>query len=241
MRALLIALVIAGSQAAAAAQSDDARPIIASQLQALMDATSAGDSAVWDRLLDPDCLYVEEDDTIKSKAEMVKENVPLPKGISGTIKVELLRFHQDGDVAWAVSRDHEKENYFGQALRGAEYLSTTTWRKETSGWKLIAAQVLAEPIDPPAISLPPAILADYAGTYRLKDSNMTYTIAGDGNGLHGTRAGRPATDLKPELKDVFFVAGQPRIRLIFQRDAAGHVIGYVSRREGRDVVWKKTG
>jgi hypothetical protein len=39
---------------------------------------------------------------------------------------------------------------------------------------------------------------------------------------------------------VFFVAGQPRTRKIFQRDAAGKITGFVDRREGIDLVWKKT-
>lgn len=222
----------------AAAQPDDARPIVAKQLQALMDATSNGNAKTWDRLLDANCLYVEEDDSIKSKADMVKEAVPLPKGISGTIKVEVLRFHQDGDIAMAVSRDHETENYFGQILH-AEYLSNTTWRREPDGWKLIAAQVLAEPIDPPAIVLPPAQLVEYAGTYKLKDSEVTYTVSANGDELRGARKGKPASVLHAELKDVLFIARQPRIRMIFRRDASGRITGFVSRREGRDVVWVK--
>jgi uncharacterized protein DUF4440 len=233
---LLLAILIA--MPASAAQTNDARPVITRQLQALMDATSSGDATVWERLLAPDCLYVEEDDTIKSKADMMKETVPLPKGISGTIRVEILRFHQDGDIAVAVHRDHETENYFGQVLH-AEYLTTTTWRHGVDGWRLIAGQVLAEPIDPPAVKLPPAALAEYAGTYRLENSSMTYSVAANGAELLGARAGKPPTLLNAELKDVFFVAGKPRIRMIFQRDTDGRIVGYASRREGRDAVWDR--
>lgn len=233
---LLLAIFIA--MPASAAQTNDARPVITRQLQALMDATSSGDANVWDRLLAPDCFYVEEDDTIKSKADMMKETVPLPKGISGTIKVEVLRFHQDGDIAVAVHRDHETENYFGQVLH-AEYLTTTTWRHGADGWRLVAGQVLAEPIDPPTVKLPPAALAEYAGTYRLRNSNMTYSVAAHGAELTGARAGKLPALLNAELKDVFFVAGQPRIRMIFQRDTDGRIVGYASRREGRDAVWDR--
>ncbi len=236
-RAFALLAILAASAPAAAAQPD-ARAIIASQLQALMDATSAGDASIWNRLLDPSCLYVEEDDTVKSKADMVKESVPLPKGISGSIRVEILRFRQAGDIAVAVHRDHETENYFGQLLH-AEYLSTTTWRREPQGWRLIAAQVLAEPVDPPAMRLPAGQLGEYAGIYKLKNSDATYAITANGNALHGARSGKPPVVLDAELRDVFFVAGQPRTRIVFQRDALGRVSGYVSRREGRDVVWEK--
>ena len=237
MRHVFAVLAIAAiTSAASAAQQQDARPTIVRQLQMLMDATSNGDAGVWERMLDPDCLYVEEDDTVKSKADMVKETVPLPKGISGTINVELLRFHQDGDIAVAVHRDHETENYFGQILH-ADYLSTTTWRREGAGWKLIAGQVLAEPVDPPAVRLTRAQLAQYAGAYRLRDSMASYTVTANSDALRGGRSGKPPALLQAELTDVFFIAGQPRTRIIFQRDALGRVRGFVSRREGRDVVW----
>jgi hypothetical protein len=33
--------------------------------------------------------------------------------------------------------------------------------------------------------------------------------------------------------------GAPRSRRIFSRDASGHIIGFVDRREARDIVWKR--
>jgi hypothetical protein len=57
----------------------------------------------------------------------------------------------------------------------------------------------------------------------------------------GTRESRPPVELKAELADVLFVPGQPRSRDIFQRDAKGRIIGFVSRREERDVVFKRIG
>jgi hypothetical protein len=44
-----------------------------------------------------------------------------------------------------------------------------------------------------------------------------------------------------EGPDVFFVAGQPRTRRIFVRDAQGKVVGFVDRREGEDIRWNKKG
>ena len=56
-----------------------------------------------------------------------------------------------------------------------------------------------------------------------------------------TDKGKPATELKAELADVLFVPGQPRTRDIFQRDTNGHIIGFLSRREERDIVFKRIG
>jgi ketosteroid isomerase-like protein len=232
--ALLAAIAVLSTPAFA---DDPTQAIIQKQLQALSDSLPAGDVSMWEKYLDPDCLYVQEDDTISTKAEMLKQVTPMPKGMGGHIEVEILRFHRDGDVAVAVARDHETENYFGQTLH-AEYLYTSTWRKRTDGWKLIAEQVLAEPIDPPSITMPPEKLADYVGRYKLKDSDVVYTIAMADGKLTGARGTRSAT-LNAEVADVFFVTGQPRIRKIFQRDASGKITGFVDRREGRDVVWIK--
>ena len=77
----------------------------------------------------------------------------------------------------------------------------------------------------------------YAGRYAAND--LIYVIARDGDRLMGGREGKPPVALTPELPDVFFAAGQLRTRKIFQRDPAGKVTGFLDRREGVDVVWKK--
>jgi hypothetical protein len=54
------------------------------------------------------------------------------------------------------------------------------------------------------------------------------------------REGRPARHFRPELSDVFFEPGEPRTRRIFERDAQGQITGFVDRREGRDVRWRRS-
>jgi hypothetical protein len=54
------------------------------------------------------------------------------------------------------------------------------------------------------------------------------------------RDGRPEAELKAEAADLFFVPGSPRSRKVFFRDAGGHVTGFADRREGNDIVWRRT-
>ena len=216
----------------------DSRATILKQEQKMADAIAAGDKPVWDKYLDPDVIYAEEDDTYKGKAAMVEEIRPLPKGLGGTIKIALLSYHEDGDVAVALFRQNETEQYFGQTIH-AKYLTNTTWRKRADEWKQIAGQVLAEKTDPPAVALPAAQLTQYAGTYRLKNSDPTYTLAVVEGQLTGTRNGHKPATWNAETPDVFFIAGDPRIRKIFQRDATGKITGFVERRESWDIVWQK--
>jgi ketosteroid isomerase-like protein len=212
--------------------------LITGYMQAMSDAIASGNAAVWDKYLDPNVIFAEEDDTYKGKADMLKEIVPLPKGSSGTIRVELLSYHEEDGIAVALFRQNETEHYFGQTIY-AKYLTSTTWRKRPDGWKLIASQVLAEKIDPPAIALPAKQLAQYVGKYQLKDSAATYSLQLVGGQLIGTRDARKPVTWNAEASDVFFLSGDPRIRKIFQRNASGKINGFIERRESWDVVWLK--
>jgi hypothetical protein len=212
--------------------------LITGYMQAMSDAIASGNAAVWDKYLDSNVIFAEEDDTYKGKADMLKEIVPLPKGLSGVIRVELLSYHEENGIAVAVFRQNETEHYFGQTIY-AKYLTSTTWRKRADGWKLIASQVLAEKTDPPAINLPLKQLEQYVGKYQLKDSAATYSLQLVDEQLMGTRDARKPATWNAEASDVFFLGGDPRIRKIFQRDATGKVTGFIERRESWDIVWLK--
>lgn len=238
MRTFFCAVATVSTLAITPAFAEDLSATLTRQSQELYDAVSNGDAKVWEKYLDIDAVYVDEAGAVTLRDELVKQIVPLPKGISGEIKVETLQTKVHGDTAVTVHREHETENYFGQVLH-AEYLTTTVWRKEASGWKVISVQALAELKDPPAIALSAAKLDDYAGTYKMKDGDLTYAVTRDGDKLSGARGGKTPVVLNAEAQDVFFVTGQPRSRKIFQRDARDKVIGFVDRREGRDIVWTK--
>ncbi|MEO7735474.1 MAG: DUF4440 domain-containing protein [Kofleriaceae bacterium] len=239
--AIVLGSMFTGCASGPAVRASDAVPdasaVLKQQTQALLDAVTAGDPKVWDRYLDPQVIYVSEAGDVEGKAQLLAEVKPLPAGISGRIEIGKLEVRQHGDVAIVFHVDEESENYFGHPLH-AQYLNVVTWRLGGDGWKLIAAQVYASLLDPPAITLPADQLDDYVGTYDLTDA-IHYTIRRDGAQLVGERTGRPAQPLQVEARDVVFVAGQPRSRKIFQRDAHGRVTGFADRRESRDVVWPR--
>jgi ketosteroid isomerase-like protein len=216
----------------------DDHALITQQEQEMADAVASGGTAVWDKYLDPSVIIAEEDGSYNGKADMLKEIQPLPKGLGGEIRVVLLSYHEDGDTAVALFRQVETEPYFGQTIH-ANYLTSTTWKKRADGWKQIQGQVLAERTDPPAIALPAAELQKFVGTYKLKDSEPTYTLTVLDGKLMGARNGRPAAEWKAETRDVFFIPGDNRIRKIFQYDANGKVTGFIERRESWDIVWEK--
>jgi ketosteroid isomerase-like protein len=233
-------IIVAILTALAAPALADNRVRITQYEQELSDAITNGKPRVWLKYLDPDVIYAEEDDSYKGKDGMIKEVRPLPQGLGGEIKVELLSYHEDGDTAVALFRQHETERYYGQTIH-ASYLLSTVWKKRADGWRQIEGQVLAEKTDPPSIALPAIDLQKFAGTYKLKDSEPTYTITLNDGKLMGGRTGRAPSEWNAETRDVFFIKGDPRIRQIFQYDATGRVTGFIERRESWDIVWNKAG
>jgi hypothetical protein len=236
MKSLFLLLALFPVQSRAA---DSTIELLRVKDQALLDAIAPGDHKVWEAALAADAVYVDENGLIMNRADFMKQLQPLPSGASGTLRIASYSANVDGFVAIVINTDDEEENYHGQVLH-ARYLMTETWRLQAGDWKLHLVHAYAIVKDPLAIPLPAKDLQEYAGRYS-GGSDLTYVIEWNGKGLVGGRAGRSLTPLQAEVRDVLYVPGQPRTRKIFQRDANGKVIGFVDRREGEDLVWKREG
>ena len=221
------------------AAADD--PALAAELQAktqkLVDAIAPGHQSVWDVETDPALIFVTESNEVFSKPALLKELTPLPKGLVGNIKVTEYKLQRHGDTAVATYIADESLDYHGQLLK-TKFRTTDAWHRTAAGWKMISSMTEAVLGDPPAIALPPAKLAEYAGHYQLTPK-IHYTVRVDGGRVYGKRSDRPEAELKAEGPDIFFVAGSPRSRKVFYRDASGKVTGFGDRREGQDIKWKR--
>src|SRR5262249_18415630 len=141
-----------------------------------------------------------------------------------------------GDTATVYYAEDEKENFHGQQLH-ARYLVTEAWQKNSGEWKLLLEHVYAVLNEPPTLTLSAHELDAYVGRYLAGD--LPYVIKRDGDHLVGGREGKPPAAIAVELHDVLFIPGQLRTRKIFQRNSDGKVVGFLDRREGVDIVWKK--
>ncbi|HTL93211.1 MAG TPA: DUF4440 domain-containing protein, partial [Steroidobacteraceae bacterium] len=204
--------------------------------QALVDALAPAQRGVWEHYADAALTYVTEDNEVKSRTELLADMKPLPPGSSGWIVVQEFRCSDFGSFAVTTYVMDEHETIEGHELH-ARYRGSDTWRATAAGWRLIAAQVFAIPLDPPRGAAAGA-LADYEGVYALSGSTRQ-TIRLDGDHLLAERPGRAAQPLLPESGDVFFTPGRPRTRRIFTRAPDGHVRGFADRREGTDLVWTR--
>jgi len=205
--------------------------------QALLDAIAPGDAKVWEAALAADAVYVDENGEIIHRADFMKQLTPLPAGSTGSIAISSYSAQQSGDVVTVIHIDDEDETYHGQHLK-AQYLMTETWQNQKGAWKLLLVHAYSVLKEPKSVVLSSGELDAYVGRYAAAP-DLTYTIRKDGDHLMLEREGRPATPLKAELKDVFFVSGQLRTRKIFERDPSGRVIRFFDRREGGDLVWNR--
>jgi Domain of unknown function (DUF4440) len=228
--------------ALAAIQSAAAEPDVAAiqkrlraDDQALLNAIAPGDTAVWDRLLAKDAVYVDENGTILRRDRFLAALKPLPAGSSGHIDIVQYEATIRGNVALVIHKDDERENFHGIPLH-ADYLMTETWVKEGAEWRLALVHAYVVAKDPPVIKSAAKVLDEYEGHYRAAE-DLSYVIRREGDHLIGERQGLPPVTLAQEASDVFFVAGQPRDRKIFRRDADNRIVDFVDRREGEDLVF----
>lgn len=237
---LAIAAVALAASAHAASPSDDAtvRALIQRQSQEFSDASASGDRAVLARYLDDRVIFVNEGGDIATKADILDGAAPSPAGVHNELKQVDFRVElHGGDTAVTSFKDLSTFTFHGQVLHAA-YLSTEVWHRDGDAWRMVSSQTLALPEDPPAMALAPAALDDYVGTYAAApDYAIRITREGD-RLLAAVNGGKPVA-MKAELRDVFFVPGAPRLRRIFRRDEHGRVTGFVSRREGHDIVLER--
>jgi hypothetical protein len=215
----------------------DVKSVLQRQTQEMLDAITTGSAAVWDRYLDSAVSYTTEDGAHRSKREMVGDIHPLPKTISGSIRIVEFTASVHGNVAVTTHVDDEHETFHGHRLH-CQYRSTDTWLETPAGWRLIGSQVLALRTDPPAVPLTPAAMDEFVGRYTLSP-DLTYDIRRSGAVLVGQETGRKPDTLRAETRDVLFVPGRPRYRKVFRRDTGGHVVDFAERREAWDLVWTK--
>lgn len=205
--------------------------------QELFDALAPGEVAVWDRLLHDRFVHLDENGIVRDRAALLAEVRPLPAGLVGRIEVDKFQVTFDGDTAVAAYELQEYLDYHGQQLR-TRFRCLDTWLRRAAGWRLLGQHTAAVLKDPPAIALGREELCAYAGVYSLTPEILT-TIRCEGDALVSERTGRPAATYKAEVRDLFFAPGQPRSRRLFTRDAAGRIDGFVDRREGEDIHWKR--
>jgi len=241
MRHVLVFAALAVHSAAFAAVVRDDAAFLRLQSQAFSDASASGDGIALAKLLDDHVTFMLENGDIVSKKDVTGDAPSPPSATAQPNHLQQKDFAVQfyGDVAVTSFTDQSTVVFKGQTLV-SDFRSTEVWRKSRGRWLMISSQTVAVQKDPPAITLPAATLDGYVGRYSLA-SDYVVEIKRQGTELTGSVNGGEAFSMKAEASDVFFTPGQIRLRRVFQRGADGKVTGFVSRRDGHDLVLQRVG
>jgi hypothetical protein len=231
MRFLILILVAS----AVAAEPAITEQELVRRTQELYDAIVPGNQTPWKKYFADDCTFSDEKGRTLDKSKLVTDITPLPKGYSGTIKIENVISRIIGDTAILSYDANEMETIFGQNLR-ARYHVTDTWLRRNGQWQVIASQAHRYYEDPAIGKADEKKLPDYVGSYELAPG-QTRTVTSENGKLFVERKGKKE-ELLPESSDLFFRKGVEG-RILFRHDNAGAVDALIDRRNNEDVIWRK--
>lgn len=206
--------------------------------QQLLDAFPSGNRAAWARVIGPGFRYVAEDEQVidgPTLLSLIKPAAPGPTDDWQPFRIRDWSVIVSGDMAVVVHHDEEQGTHFGSPLTGVD-LTTETWRRIGTEWKLLLVHTTPIPTLPPIAVLRAVDLEELVGRYQA--AGQVVTVAKDGDGLAWRPAGKPPVHLSPESRDVFFNTN-PRQRTIFHRNKSGSVIGVFVRNENRAIAYQR--
>jgi hypothetical protein len=220
------------------ATCDDLSRWFKTTTQGLYDAVAAGDTAVWDRVLDADCKITTEDGEVLDKVHFLQGMRPLPRGFSGHIKVRDLTVQRLEQAAVVHYWLDETEGIFGQQLQ-TTYVETDVYRRAANSWKMIALQVTVVPRDLDAVPVNSRKWPALVGDYRLADEADTrYEVRMRDGALYGGRDSKTATLLIPLAPLVFFQKGSIHI-MVFVEDGTGAITEVRELHKYNEIAMKR--
>jgi len=232
---LLVCSITILSRARAQVAAADSAALVA-VTRTLLDAITAGDSAVWAPHLAPAWFMTDEEGGHLTRAEFLSELHPLPAGQHGVLR--LAKWDVTGTpvvavLSYDIDEDHD---FYGQRLH-TRFHETDTWTRSGGSWRVLASQVTALPTPVDGRSIDLRTLRDYVGTYVLAP-DISLAILADSTGLRLVRGKAPAERLYA-LDDRIFIRHGVRGFWVFERGAAGPVTRLVNWRDNNAVVWRR--
>jgi len=232
--AAALCLASAGLAAAQVAPKDSAH--LVATTQALLDAVTAGDSAVWAPNLAPQWFLTDEEGQHMTRGAFLAGFRPLPPGQQGRLRLTAWHLTGGGDVAVMSYDADEEHDFYGQQLK-TRFHVTDTYVRRKGRWLQLASQVTALPTPIAGKPVDPAAAREYAGTYSLTP-DIRLTVAAGDSGLVLESAGRPPQRLFA-LDGRIFIRHGVRGFWVFERDRAGAVTELVNWRDNNAVVWRR--
>jgi ketosteroid isomerase-like protein len=225
-----------------AARADDDEASLVSTFQSLeqklMNAIAPGDKAAWDSIMDDTCLVTTEEGRLSSKADFLRELEPLPLGLVGEITVRDLTVQPFASFAIVRYEADESEQVFGQRLK-TKYRMTDAFRRDGTGWKLVASHTSVVTADPPAQPVDKSHWRDLVGDYQLLPDGWVFHVELRNGVMYGGRSPGSLRPLIPLTAVAFVLEGSLGELLFDTGGDGGRASRIVEFRKFQPLVWTR--
>src|SRR5687768_8832519 len=115
---LIFGLLLAAAPAGAATAPKDVEAELKRITNELLAAIAPGDVAVWKKYAHDRLIYSTEANEVLTKAKLLEDLRPLPKGLVGHLEVgKDFKVELHGNVAVATNAADERLEYHGQSIK----------------------------------------------------------------------------------------------------------------------------
>jgi hypothetical protein len=203
----------------------------------LLKAMDSQNDEPWRMVITPDFVFITEASEVIHAPEFLHalapsaggESVPAPEMRDYSLTVT-------GKTAIVVFFLWETGEHLGSPLTGHSIV-TETWQRLGGRWKLRIIHMTSVPVPPPAVKLTMQEMQELKGKYKAATTVQIIRLQGDR--LLLSTDGGVEHEVKAEACDVLFTSKTPRMRMVFQRDSSGRIIGFAYRNENRSVYFHR--
>ena len=239
MRVFALVLLSATASAGGVAIADETA-VLERLTQARYDANARNDRGFYERLLAPNFLLLEPF-AFPPWTKRAYLEAEFPSGRSPRPRSRVTDFEARVDGDTAVVRYQVSEPY---PLPGDQGFARSSRRLDTYArrrgqWRLLSMAVSEPPSWPEPVTLDPALLAEYAGTYEIA-AGVRVVVTVESGRLMAELTGQAKVELVAQDPTTFFDrTDSPFARTVFERDADGHVASQVYLSSGQRVVARR--
>ena len=148
-----------------------------------------------------------------------------------TVDIDDIHVYQYGDMAVVTSRWIRHAHFGPQTVSQMTQVTSSYYRRDDN-WLLVASQETFARPEPAAVVRSTKDYDDFVGVYSW-GGEFTDTITRKGDHLYAIQSFDPTRyELMPEGGDRFFPKGFGVESIIFTRNAAGRITGYIAHDGG---------
>ena len=221
----LIAIILILTAPLCADEPKPASPTdaVVATMKAIREAQRAGDPEAWNRLVAPECQFVEPNGRLTTRSWHAPEKLSTPpSATTSDLRLSQINARIQGSTALLTYREDASTQLGGQTITTRTRF-TEIYVRNAELWQLVlSAETPIAEKKPLAVDL--RTYNDYVGEYQMAPG-LVGKIYRDGDRLMliGTGWKQPY-ELLPLGHDTFFVKEMPDNEIAFQRDKDGKVI-----------------